>query len=62
MLMLRIKSGAIKMAIARAAPKTPAAAKQELQKLISKTPQLQKWMRVARVETSDLERIVRHAR
>ena len=61
-LMLRIKSGAIKAAIAQAAPKTPAATQQELQKLVSKNPRLQKWMAVANVGISDLERMIRHAR
>lgn len=62
MLMLRIKSGAIRSALAKAAPKTPAATQHELQKLVTKNPRLQKWMRVANVGVSDLERMVRHAR
>lgn len=61
-LMLRIKSGAIRAAIAKAAPKTPTATQQELKKLVNRDARLQKWMVRAHMEISDLERMIRHER
>lgn len=61
-LMLRIKSGAIRQAISAAAPKTPAQAQQELHKLVSRNPRLQKWVKVAGVSTQELERMINHGK
>ncbi|RTL07836.1 hypothetical protein EKK58_01425 [Candidatus Dependentiae bacterium] len=61
-LMLRIKSGAIKQALAAASPKTPAQTQQELQKMVSRNPRLQKWMKVSGASVQDLERMVRHGK
>lgn len=57
-LMLRIKSRAIKQAIAAASPKTPAQTEQELQKLVTRNLRLQKWMKVSGTSVRDLGRMV----
>lgn len=61
-LMLRIKSGAIRQALGAVAPKTPGQTQQELHKMLGRTPSLQKWVKVSGVSVQDLERMVRHGK
>jgi len=60
--MLKLKSRAIKQALAAAAPNTPAGMQQEITKLAQRNPSLQKWMRVSGMSVADVERMVRNGK